>query len=228
MEILKKYSIMTFNVHNFLNSDMKSSETQIKDLINNYDIVCLQEVYNKKILHKITNGYNYSYNKGTLIITKFHIQEVTKNKKEPFTLLFIDIPYYKRILVINVHLNYQNEDIRTKELSEILENISYTDEFPSILLGDFNALTKNDYSEKEWIEIYKIRKIGKWELPVHTLTDMINDEWNDTGKNNKKKTSRYNTRIDYIYSKNLNILSYDVINMIQGVSDHNLVNIIFN
>ena len=228
MEILKKYSIMTFNVHNFLNSDMKSSETQIKDLINNYDIVCLQEVYNKKILHKITNGYNYSYNKGTLIITKFHIQEVTKNKKEPFTLLFIDIPYYKRILVINVHLNYQNEDIRTKELSEILENISYTDEFPSILLGDFNALTKNDYSEKEWIEIYKIRKNGKWELPVHTLTDMINDEWNDTGKNNKKKTSRYNTRIDYIYSKNLNILSYDVINMIQGVSDHNLVNIIFN
>lgn len=219
---------MTFNVHNFLNSDMKSSEIQIKDLINKYDIVCLQEVYNKKILHKITQGYNYSYNKGTLIITKFQIQEVSKNKKEPFTALFIDIPYDKRILVINVHLNYENEDIRMEELSGILENISYTNEFPSILLGDFNSLTRNDYSEKEWAEIYKIRKNGKWELPVHILTDMINDEWNDTGKNNKKKTSRYDTRIDYIYIKKLNILSYDVIQTIPDVSDHNLVNIIFN
>jgi len=228
MEISKSYSVMTFNVHNFLNSDMESSETQIKDLINKYDIVCLQEVYNKKILHKITQGYNYSYNKGTIIITKFQIKEVSKNKKEPFTALFIDIPYDKRLLVINVHLNYENEDIRIEELSGILENISYTNEFPSILLGDFNALTKKDYSEKEWTEIYKIRKNGKWELPVHTLTDMINDEWNDTGKNNKKKTSRYVTRIDYIYTKKLNILSYDVIQMIPDVSDHNLVNIIFN
>jgi len=228
MEISKSYSVMTFNVHNFLNSDMESSETQIKDLINIYDIVCLQEVYNKKILHKITQGYNYSYNKGTLIITKFQIKEVSKNKKEPFTALFIDIPYDKRLLVINVHLNYENEDIRMEELSGILENISYTNEFPSILLGDFNALTKNDYSEKEWAEIYKIRKNGKWELPVHTLTDMVNDEWKDTGKNNKKRTSRYDTRIDYIYTKKLNILSYDVIQMIPDISDHNLVNIIFN
>ena len=81
------------------------------------------------------------------------------------------------------------------EMENILKLINpYIQSYPSILLGDFNALTKSDYNDKEWNKIYNIRSKGNWELPVHILTDKLKLIWNDTGKNNYYKTCRYNTR----------------------------------
>ena len=51
----------------------------------------------------------------------------------------------------------------------------YVQSYPSILLGDFNALTRNDYDYSKWANIVNIREKGKWEqLPVHILTDPLN------------------------------------------------------
>ncbi len=223
------YSIMTFNIHNFMNYEMKDNLSDIQSLIRSYDIIALQEVYDTKKLHIITQGYNYSYNKGLLLMTKYPIQLISnKLNKESFTSLIIHLPLHKPIFVTNVHLNYKDENIRNQEIDEILDKINtYSDEYQSILLGDFNALTKADYSPKEWADIYKIRKYGQWELPVHELSDKLNIEWYDCGKNDKHITCRYNTRIDYIYTKNMNIISYNVLDTIPSISDHNLVNIKF-
>ncbi len=223
------YSIMTLNIHNFMNSEMQDSFLEIQSLIQSYDIIALQEVYDTKKLHMITKGYNYSYNKGNLLMTKYPIQLITDKPNEKiFTSLIINLPLHQQVFVSNVHLNHVDEKIRNKEIDEILNKINkYSDEYPSILLGDFNALTKSDYSIKEWADIYKIRKYGQWELPVHELTDKLNVEWYDCGKKEKHNTSRYNTRIDYIYTKHLNIISYDVIETIPLISDHNLVSIKF-
>ena len=225
----KTYSVMSFNIHNFLNSEMKDSTQEIFEIIKNYDIIALQEVYHREKLAEIVKGYNYSYNKGNLIMTKFPIQQYTKASNERFTSLLINLPLHQQVFVTNIHLNYQNEQVRNEEIDEILEKINtYTDEFPSILLGDFNALTKSDYSSKEWSDIYRTRKYGQWELPVHELTDKLNHEWYDCGKSDKHVTSRYNTRIDYVYTKNMQVFFYNVVETMPQISDHNLVEIKFN
>ena len=224
------FSIMTLNIHNFKNSDMIDSENEIKKIIKNYDIIALQEVYDKKKFKDIVKGYNYSYNRGTLLMTKYSIKKVLrKNINSTFTSLVIVLPGNYSVLVTNIHLNYENENIRLEELEDILEIIEYdTFKYPSILLGDFNSLTKSDYTQKEWAEITKIRKYGQWEIPVSELTNKLNSDWLDTGKEKMKITCRYNTRIDYIYTKNIKVVSYDVIDTMPRISDHNLVTIRFN
>lgn len=225
----KSFSIMTFNVHDFKNYEMEDSYDKILNTIKDFHIIALQEVYDKNYLHKITEGYNYTYNKGTVIMSKYPIQIVIDGPvEECYTSLIIHLPIHTPIFVTNVHLDYQNEKTRKKELNNILEKISFlTNDYPSILLGDFNSLTKKDYTSKEWAEIYKIRKNGCWELPLTGLTDYLNLEWLDPGAKDKKKTCRYNTRIDYIYTKNINILKHDIIETLPNISDHNLVYIIF-
>ena len=74
----------------------------------------------------------------------------------------------------------------------------YLIKYPSFLVGDFNSLTRRDYDDTKWKEIYEIRKQGKWELPVHNLTDQLGLQWMDSGKYHYQDTCRYNTRIDYI------------------------------
>ena len=221
----QSFKIMTLNIHNFCNSEMDDPSPEIAKVIECYDIIALQEVYNMKKIKELVKDYNYSYNRGTLLMTKHPIKEVIKsNKNERFTPLIINLKKNKAVFVTNVHLNYQHEHIRKEELSDILEKIdSYTKEYPSILLGDFNALTKSDYSEKEWGKISRIRKYGKWELPVHELTDELKKEWYDCGSKDKHKTCRYDTRIDYIYTKNVKVTSYGVIQTIPHISDHNVV-----
>jgi exonuclease III len=110
-----------------------------------------------------------------------------------------------------------------------------TNTIPSVILGDFNSLTRKDYSTDEWNNISKIRKINMWELPVGNATEMmtIKYNWRDTrnmAKNVKGDlyTCRFNTRIDYIYINDLikkwwKICECNHINAIPNISDHNLV-----
>lgn len=220
---MDNFSIMSLNVHNFCNSDMKDSLQDVKSLILKYDIIALQEVYNKEKLREIVKGYNYSYNRGLLLMTKHRIELLKNKSNDKFISLFVLLKGIK-IFITNVHLNYIDEKIRNEEIDDILEKINtYTHEYPSILLGDFNALTRSDYTVKEWSDIFKVRKYGQWELPVHELTDKLNNEWYDCGKHNPLVTSRYNTRIDYIYTKNMKIIHYNIEETMPSISDHNLV-----
>jgi endonuclease/exonuclease/phosphatase family metal-dependent hydrolase len=226
---MNNISIATFNIHDFYNSDMEETDDKIIDIINQYDIIALQEVYNHDKLEKIKKNRWWNFNRNTLTLSKYSLDHVDigSNTKERYNISIIHIPGME-LCVINLHLNYKNETIRLRELNDILKKAKlHTDNYQSILLGDFNALTKNDYNDKKWNDIHKIREKGKWELPVHQLTDAINKEWNDSGKNNYHPTSRYDTRIDYIYTKNIDVKSYDVVKMIPNISDHNLVNISF-
>jgi len=123
-------------------------------------------------------------------------------------------------------------------MEHIISKLELT-KHPIVILGDFNALTKNDYSKKKWENIYTVRKENKWELPLTILTDRITsnqeDGWNliDSRKIAKEisgplTTCRFDTRIDYIYinknlKKNWNIYKYECINAIPNITDHNLV-----
>lgn len=221
-------SIMSLNVHNFFNSEMIETDLKTYKIIKNYDIIALQEVYNMEILNRISFEYNYIYDKGNVIMTKYPIQLIKCNTTFPCNISLITLPSNIKIFVINVHLNYQDEKKRIEEMKEIEQVLdNYTRFYPSILLGDFNSLTRDDYNKKEWTNIAKIRKYGNWELPVHILTDNLLKSWQDSGHKNKIPTSRYNTRIDYIYTKRINYVFYDIIQTIHTLSDHNLVSIFF-
>lgn len=89
------------------------------------------------------------------------------------------------------------------------------------ILGDFNALTKSDYSEKEWRDIKTVRENDNWELPVEDLTLEIKKQYHDclAEKGIIKNTSRFDTRIDYIYTKSIDmVINTEVIDI--DISDH--------
>jgi endonuclease/exonuclease/phosphatase family metal-dependent hydrolase len=226
---METYSIATFNIHNFRNAGQQITLREIIDTIQKYDIVALQEVSDNDKLNEIIKGWNYIYNRSTLLLSKYPIKEnvTDKNIKERHTAALIQLPS-KRVFVSNIHLNYRDENIRITEMDNIMKLINpYVQSYPSILLGDFNALTSNDYDNSEWANIYNIREKGNWELPVHILTDSLNILWEDSGKDNYSQTCRYNTRIDYIYTKEINKINYEVVKTMPHISDHNLVTISF-
>ena len=138
-----------------------------------------------------------------------------------------DIDYLKETVFMQrgiIKGNLNDLDGAEKDINESIEIALNSNEISfNKLLGDFNALTRSDYNVKEWSDIFKVRKYGQWELPVHELTDKLREEWYDCGKHNPSVTSRYNTRIDYIYTKNMNILHYNIEETMPSISDHNLV-----
>ena len=228
-------SIATLNIHNSCNSEQTNSTNDLLKLFHHhkFDIIGLQELYDINELKDISKGYNCVYNRHNVILSKYPMENIlTENTKEKYVAVIIKLPN-QSICVTNVHLNYKDENIRIKEMDTIQKKINpYLQQYPSILLGDFNSLTKQDYSKKQWGNIYEIRKYGKWELPVHQLTDKIKDNWLDSkqyiSQSSILETCRYNTRIDYIYiSNNINVKSYNVIETMPHISDHNLVTITF-
>ena len=123
---MDNFSIMSLNVHNFCNSDMEDSLQDVMSLILKYDIIALQEVYNKEKLREIVKGYNYSYNRGLLLMTKHRIELLKNKSNDKFISLFVLLNGI-RIFVTNVHLNYIDEKIRNEEIDDILDKINLTE-----------------------------------------------------------------------------------------------------
>ena len=83
------------------------------------------------------------------------------------------------IYVTCLHLNYRDENTRLKEINSIKQKL---DKFiPAInqtkgchiWTGDFNALTKEDYTDEEWQDIAKIRCQNSWESPKVDLIKKV-------------------------------------------------------
>ena len=62
-----------------------------------------------------------------------------------------------------------NED---ENIAENLKNIFRNNE-PQIWDGDFNSLTKEGYTEKEWNVLIRVRENNGWEEPKTEMTKMI-------------------------------------------------------
>jgi hypothetical protein len=79
------------------------------------------------------------------------------------------------VTVVCLHLDHMHEPARQEQMAILLDTISDTplpDGF--ILCGDFNALHRNDYSDKEWQVIADVRE-GRWEPPMQeVMGELIN------------------------------------------------------
>jgi len=230
--------IATLNIHEFTDNHALDSRKKLAEFLNkrNPEVICLQEVSSLSDLSNfidtiyyrdytgkntkttknkpITIKYNFIYNRNTAILSIYPIQSKLMKKTIVRYTHGLIISNQLNINIICVHLNYKDEEVRQEELFKIMrDNYNKINNEPTIVLGDFNALTRSDYSDKEWRHIAKLRRFSKWEPPVYDLTDSIKCKYNfiDTReicymKTGENGTSRFDTRIDYIY---INEIMYD-------------------
>lgn len=111
--------------------------------------------------------------------------------------------------IYSLHLDHVWEKHRRAQFDLLYaQRLSRPDSPHHIIMGDFNAITKSDYTpdyEEENIRV--VRHNGNWEAPTYTLLDYLKslgyvDFWrkvNPDIQDDDVTTCAYNTRIDYIF-----------------------------
>ena len=130
----------------------------------------------------------------------------------------------EKIDVINIYVTHLDSRYELWRMNELMRLLSIHKSVKHILMGDFNSLTRSDYTNERWKHIESIRYIHGIEAPSSKVTDKILEEYEDTlCLFGKCGTCSHNTRIDYIFSKgvryNHSMIILDSINE----SNHNPV-----
>lgn len=127
------------------------------------------------------------------------------------------------------HFNHISEDRRVLEWNALSKYIVSQKIESYVILGDFNALTRSDYSDMEWESIAKIRKENKWEAPKTVLSELIVESKHVDclqKYGNVSPTCKFDTRVDYIFMNETfekSITNVDIRVHVSKGSDHNPV-----
>lgn len=225
--------LSTFNVNRLTNPQ------QVSDYLtdNLIDICGMQEVAGIINLNKLTciqNGnykavFDESYKTyGNGLVYKSNYELVSKNtyiisnsgsKKSLFKVVLKN--HDKLYSIYVTHLNHMSEQKRLVEWHNLLKHVNQDE--THYILGDFNALTKSDYTKEELLEIYNVRKNNQWELPTYDLMNEITKLYHDCITNTFKITSRFNTRIDYIFTNRPDTVNNCYVFKLGDIIDHNPV-----
>eukprot|EP01116_Phalansterium_solitarium_P016414 TRINITY_DN3817_c0_g4_i2.p1 TRINITY_DN3817_c0_g4~~TRINITY_DN3817_c0_g4_i2.p1 ORF type:complete len:294 (+),score=67.56 TRINITY_DN3817_c0_g4_i2:52-933(+) len=99
-----------------------------------------------------------------------------------------------------LHVDNAREPLRIKQLEIALNAIDHSR--PHVLMGDFNALKRADYTGARWQEITDRRRRNGWELPATGFIELLESRgYVDccAERGTDLKTCWAGTRIDYIY-----------------------------
>lgn len=112
-----------------------------------------------------------------------------------------------------LHLNHTKEPIRLRQWADALPVMLRRDDatMPTVLVGDFNSLTRADYTDAEWDTVAAVRARGRWEEPQVDLTAAVRaagfvDMYTAARAASPPcfkgalSTCAYNTRIDYVWA----------------------------
>jgi len=120
-----------------------------------------------------------------------------------------DHPFVHNRTFAVTHLDHFDEDDRLVQINEF----SPHNHNINILVGDMNALIREDYSDKYFHDIIaKKRESNGWEQPRFELIKQLTDTWgyqdtfrkiNPELKDAQVATCQYGTRIDYIFQRPL-------------------------
>lgn len=229
----------TFNVHCFTDARGRCNINRIKQMIQEHkpDILCLQEATKTKLA---MFGYsNVIYRGNCAILTNLPLKQMdchkdrSKSSKPRYVIGQIHLDASATFYITCLHLNHALERKRKVELEQIFSDIQRHEltGTPTIFTGDFNALTRADYSESEWSEIGQIRSQNLWEECFSEITDKMRTHCTDAKVSSQEfsgplSTCRFHTRIDYIY---LNPCAQNIFegtslkHIDQDTSDHNMV-----
>ena len=144
-----------------------------------------------------------------------------------------------KMAIYVVHLEDRNEEKRVNQVKKLQEWIDSSEgKLPHIIVGDFNALTRADYTDEYFAKIDSTRKKYKVEDASFEVTDILKSNYIDIFKvchSNVKDvdlaTSHYGTRVDYIWlSKDFSeLVNTDLfIGSQETASDHKPITVIIN
>lgn len=236
--------ILSFNVQMFKNYKQEHSMGSLFKLFkeSHADIIILYEalfgVKTKDIFYENVLASEYKYTKAcndkygiNIVLSKYPIEssEIISLTKDPIK----NQARYAILVSINVkgsivklagaHLDVYDETevTRLSQIKSILEHI----DGEYLLMGDFNSLRKNDYSEEKWKQILFENK--QRSVDTQTLvTDFIEkcsfvDSFVKLKKNIPTVTVWCMRRVDYIYVGNKFKYSLeDCVCHVTGISDH--------
>ena len=241
---MHEFTVATFNVHGWKDAKKKDNLVRVIQTARKYgpdqsgpDIICLQELNgNKDQLDQFAKYFNYYFfqTPGVAILSKFEVQSIPTVAGARFAVSEITLSPEVKIIVTGIHLDHKKEPKRLSEIQVIRNALGtiFSEGCFQIWLGDFNALTLDDYTEDELKEVARVRNEGKWEPPKGELTQKITNEygfvdtWQDVGGPPPLKTCRYDTRIDYIFANPQLLDVFDVVDVVHDTdtaSDHQMV-----
>ena len=161
------------------------------------DILCLEEATKHRIpaLAKALGGYHFITRDNTAILSRLPMEAAgpghwngsgpQKSKKETRSECRVRHSAARikppngdaEIEVVCLHLDHVSETTRLAQLRQLNEYLASVADKPPverrIFCGDFNALTKSDYSNEEWKDIFDVRSSNSWESPVREVTRVM-------------------------------------------------------
>jgi endonuclease/exonuclease/phosphatase family metal-dependent hydrolase len=253
------FRLATLNVHSF--SNPKTYENNLEELVEllkpyNLDLIAVQEIENGKdwtkfcellsLPHHIfgeSDGYYIGNGIASRYPIKFHsnqqtICEYISGRRSLLKVCLDSEDLFLKDRIFGVtHLDQINENVRLEQIKEFNPYENNID----ILMGDMNSLTYDDYTDDYYQKnILQLRKKSNWEKPCFQLTELIKNQWNyqdafkqinPDAKDEQVVTSRFKTRIDYIYlHSRINhscILKKCSIIDTKNITDHNAVLAVF-
>jgi len=242
------YNVHSFRSYNYKNT-FNIILSKIEKL--NIDILCLQEVITNKnkldniIFYNINtvteklktkNFLYFFYDKNSFLFVASKVKIYNKkifdiSIKDTRKALNFNINFGKnKINITNTHLytntnlhknNQEEEDIRFLQTKKLLSKINTVNTKNKILLGDFNSLNLNDYSEKKLHEM-RLKEYSHTPNKMLVIPKILKNNWIDTFSGNNIYTSINKRRVDYIFVKNFN-LNYKYHNLYNFIdSDHSI------
>lgn len=259
----KRLRVGTFNVHGFANGRLENTFDEICHLLGeaNLDILGLQEASGALLPELVRKLGKDAYKLatkfgGTAILTRLPIVDnsTAKPGKGRYCCCEVMLPVndgddIQTCRFIVLHLDHRKEQTRMDEVKVIVKTFERNGApLPQVWVGDFNALTRADYTHQEWNQIAQVRQKNRWEPPISDLTSImtapaekttplskglgLSDAFASVPPTNRSGplgTSRFDTRIDYVYfdAQHFNkagwtISACDHVDS-KKFSDHNLV-----
>ena len=237
---MSQFRIATLNVHFFTDSNGESNVHRLAELLKPMalDVIALQEIlhtdqpagaaperhYHFKLLSDLlqfpfTAFCCTAHEFGNAILSRFpltssvnyYFEAIGKHNQRGMLAAQIDNEFFKEndATLYVTHLDQTSEELRLKQIDHFEKYIHSSDGF-QLIMGDFNALTFNDYSDDYFnIHIHDVRQRNQWEGPFNLVTEKMKangytDCWREMNKeaiNDQAVTCVYKTRIDYIWRR---------------------------
>lgn len=235
-----RFRIASLNIHFFTDVNGESNVHRLAQLLKplSLDAVALQETlhtnrpigqaperyYHFKLLSELlqfpyTAFCNTTAEFGNALLSPFpltnhvnyYVEAIGERNKRGMLAAQIEHEFFRDndATLYVTHLDQISEEIRLKQIESFEGNIRQPNGF-QLIMGDFNALTFDDYSSEYFnTHIRDVRQQNSWEEPFNLVTQKMKEygfidcwrEMNQDAKDDQAVTCVYKTRIDYIWKR---------------------------
>jgi endonuclease/exonuclease/phosphatase family metal-dependent hydrolase len=237
---ISQFRLGTVNVHFFSDLQGQSNVHHLAQLLKpmSFDVLALEETlhtekppgasperhYHLKLLSDLLDlphlaFCNTAHEFGNAVLSRlplksslqYHTESEGNHNGRGMLAIQLDNEFFRDndATIYVTHLDQISEQLRLKQMNQFEKHVHGTGGL-QLIVGDFNALTFDDYSDDYFnIHIHNVRERNSWEGPFNLLTNKMKENgyydcWREMNKdaiNDQVVTCVYKTRIDYIWRK---------------------------